>query len=48
MENVILTAHYAGLTPHYEERAMAIFVENLERYMNGRPLNNVVDKKLVY
>jgi phosphoglycerate dehydrogenase-like enzyme len=48
MENVILTAHYAGLTPHYEERAMAIFVENLERYMNGRPLRNVVDKKLAY
>ena len=48
MENVILTAHYAGLTPHYEERAMAIFVENLERYMNGQPLRNVVDKKLAY
>jgi phosphoglycerate dehydrogenase-like enzyme len=48
MENVILTAHYAGLTPHYEERAMAIFVENLERYMNGQPLRNVVDKRLAY
>ena len=48
MEDVIITAHYAGLTPHYEERAMAIFLHNLRRYKAGEPLNNVVDKKLGY
>jgi phosphoglycerate dehydrogenase-like enzyme len=48
IENVIITAHYAGLTPHYEERAMSIFLENLERYNNGQQLRNVVDKKLAY
>jgi len=48
MDNVIMTAHYAGLTPHYEERAMAIFVDNLKRYRNREPLRNVVDKKLAY
>ncbi|MBN1581925.1 MAG: D-2-hydroxyacid dehydrogenase [Anaerolineae bacterium] len=48
MDNVIVTAHYAGLTPHYEERAMAIFTENLRRYRAGQPLKNVVDKKLGY
>ena len=48
MDNVVMTAHYAGLTPHYEERAMAIFVENLKRYRNREPLRNVVDKKLAY
>jgi len=48
MENVIVTAHYAGLTPHYEQRALDIFVDNLERYVTGRPLRNVVDKELGY
>ncbi len=48
MENVVITAHYAGLTPHYDERAMEIFLDNLERYLSGRPLRNVVDKRLGY
>jgi D-2-hydroxyacid dehydrogenase (NADP+) len=29
MENVIITAHYAGATPRYDERAMQIFLDNL-------------------
>jgi phosphoglycerate dehydrogenase-like enzyme len=48
MENVIITAHYAGLTPHYTERALAIFLDNLTRYGEGRPLRNVVDKERGY
>jgi phosphoglycerate dehydrogenase-like enzyme len=44
MENVIITAHYAGITPHYDERALAIFLDNLRRYQAGEPLRNVVDK----
>jgi phosphoglycerate dehydrogenase-like enzyme len=48
MENVIVTAHYAGLTPHYDERAMAIFLDNLRRYQAGEPLRNVVDKAAGY
>lgn len=48
MANVIITSHYAGRTPHYEERAMAIFMENLERYRAGKPLRNVVDPVLAY
>jgi D-2-hydroxyacid dehydrogenase (NADP+) len=48
MENVIITAHYAGLTPHYDERAFAIFLDNLRRYRAGLPLTNVVDKRLGY
>ncbi|MBN1138075.1 MAG: D-2-hydroxyacid dehydrogenase [Anaerolineae bacterium] len=48
LENVIITAHYAGSTPHYEERAMAIFLDNLRRYRAGQALNNVVDKTLGY
>jgi phosphoglycerate dehydrogenase-like enzyme len=48
MENVIITAHYAGRTPKYDERAMAIFLDNLRRYQAGEPLRNVVDKSLGY
>ncbi len=48
MDNVIITSHYAGVTPRYHERAMAIFLDNLQRYQAGEPLRNVVDKKLGY
>jgi len=48
MENVIITAHYSGATPHYNERALAIFLDNLRRYTAGEPLRNVVDKSLGY
>lgn len=48
MDNVIITSHYAGITPHYNERAMAIFLDNLRRYRAGEPLRNVVDKRLGY
>jgi len=40
---VILTPHAAGLTPHYEARAAALFAENLRRFVNGQPLINRVD-----
>ncbi len=48
MENVIITAHYAGLTPAYDQRALAIFLDNLQRYRAGQPLRNVVDKAAGY
>ena len=48
MENVIITAHYSGSTPVYTERAMAIFLDNLQRYMADESLRNVIDKSLGY
>ncbi len=48
MENVIITTHYAGLTPRYAERLWGIFLENLRRYVAGEPLTNVVDVTLGY
>lgn len=48
MENVIITAHYSGITDVYDQRAMQIFLENLERYCSNRPLINLVDKQLGY
>jgi phosphoglycerate dehydrogenase-like enzyme len=42
LPNVILTPHISGsaLSPHFLERAWDIFVENVERYLSGRPLMN--------
>lgn len=45
MEHVIITAHYSGNNPHYNERALAIFEENLRRFGAGERLNNLVDKR---
>ncbi len=41
--NVILTPHMAGLSTHYEERAMRLFAENLSRYVAELPLYNLLD-----
>jgi phosphoglycerate dehydrogenase-like enzyme len=48
MENVIITGHYAGMTPEYDNRALAILLDNLHRYRTGKPMINVVNKKLGY
>jgi phosphoglycerate dehydrogenase-like enzyme len=48
LPNVILTPHISGLTPHYNERATALFAANLRRYLAGEPLYNVVDKHAGY
>lgn len=45
MPNVIITAHYAGASPRYYERAMPIFLDNLRRYREGEELRNLVDKQ---
>jgi hypothetical protein len=36
------------VTPHYFERALRLFVDNLERYLARRPLRNLVDPALGY
>ena len=48
MDNVILTPHYAGAYPGYVQRASAIFLENLARFVAGDELTNVVDKHAGY
>jgi phosphoglycerate dehydrogenase-like enzyme len=48
LDNVIITGHTSGSTPHYDERAMKIFIDNLKRYVQNQPLENVVDKELGY
>jgi len=48
MENVIITPHISGFTPHYDARAAGIFEENLRRYIGKKPLLNVIDRDKGY
>jgi phosphoglycerate dehydrogenase-like enzyme len=48
LPNVILSPHVSGFTPHYDERAMQLFAENLRRYAAGESLLNVVDVQRGY
>lgn len=48
LDNVIISPHISGFTPHYDERATDLFAENLKRYLGGRPLLNVVDREVQY
>lgn len=49
MDNVIMTPHNSGVTEHYQERAMQIFLQNLRDYLEGRePQLNRVDLKKQY
>jgi phosphoglycerate dehydrogenase-like enzyme len=48
LENVLISPHVAGFTPRYDERATALFAQNLHRYLTGKPLLNRVDKARGY
>jgi phosphoglycerate dehydrogenase-like enzyme len=48
MPNVMLSPHLAGSSPHYLERAVALFCQNLQRYLSDRPLLNVYDPQRGY
>jgi phosphoglycerate dehydrogenase-like enzyme len=43
LPNVLLSPHAADVNAHYDARAIELFAENLRRYLDGRPLLNVVD-----
>jgi phosphoglycerate dehydrogenase-like enzyme len=44
MNNVIITPHCAG-SPTPAERRITVFLENLDRFLTGNPLLNLVDKR---
>ena len=46
--NVIITPHVSGSSTHYDERAVALFSENLHRYLGGLPLYNLFDRDRGY
>ena len=48
MPNVVVSPHMAGDFAGWRESAVELFVANLERYLTGKPLRNVVDKERGY
>jgi phosphoglycerate dehydrogenase-like enzyme len=43
LDNVIITPHTSGSSPKLMERAVALWIDNLKRFLAGEPLRNVVD-----
>ena len=48
LDNLLITSHYSGGSSRYHERALALFLDNLERYKGKRPLRNIVNKTAGY
>jgi phosphoglycerate dehydrogenase-like enzyme len=48
LDNVLITPHTAAVTERLWERHFALIVENLKRFLAGKPLLNQVDKKRGY
>ena len=44
MPNVIITPHVAAASPHIARRHLQLLLENVQRFVSGRELLNVVDK----
>lgn len=47
-DDVLLTPHVSGTTPHYLQRALDIFVQNAMAYLAGEPLVTAVDVQAGY
>jgi phosphoglycerate dehydrogenase-like enzyme len=45
MPNVIITPHTAAASPRIAERHLETLLDNLQRFVKAKPLQNVVDKK---
>jgi len=48
LENVLLSPHSADHTVGWADLATRLFLDNFERFRNGQPLRNIVDKKAGY
>lgn len=48
LDNVAMTPHTAGDTLDYAYRATEMFLRNLRRYLQRKPLSNIVDKRRGY
>jgi len=48
MENVVITPHHSGISEKYMERAIDLFYLNLQAYLKGERLPNLIDKERGY
>ena len=47
-KNLFITPHIGGPIPQYNHLLAEIFIDNLRRYLDGRPLGTIVDKTKGY
>jgi phosphoglycerate dehydrogenase-like enzyme len=45
MENVIITPHVAACSVHVAQRHLETLLDNIRRFVQGDPLNNVAIKE---
>jgi D-2-hydroxyacid dehydrogenase (NADP+) len=48
MDNVIISPHVSGMTDNYHEKAAALFIANLKRYLEKKTLYNQLDREIGY
>ncbi len=48
MPNVLISPHSASTSSTENQKITDLFCDNLRRYLDGQPLRNVLDKKLLY
>ncbi len=48
LDNLLLSPHIADHTPDWQALSLQFFLENLERFVKGQPLENIVDKHAGY
>ncbi len=48
LDNVIITPHISGNSVRYHEKAAALFADNLQRYLENKPLLNRLNRKRGY
>jgi len=48
LPNVLITPHVSAVTRRYWDRQLELVLDNLGRYLAGKPLRNVVDKSRGY
>ena len=44
--NLFISPHISGDYDRFQQDTMAVFRNNFDKFLNGQPMNNVVDKKL--
>jgi phosphoglycerate dehydrogenase-like enzyme len=48
MDNVILSPHVSGGMEGYMDRATELFCDNIHRYLEGKKLRNIIERKRGY
>jgi len=48
MPNVIISPHSASTADTENEKLTEIFVDNIHRYLEGKPMRNLLDKNALY